>query len=81
MGLAVWVAPVGAASLSMRTDRLIERLEGLGMAIDRLERCGPGLERAACNMGINRLCLVVLRPSDLIAGLCVGKGGNSSCHS
>ena len=45
MGLAVWVAPVGAASLSMRTDRLIERLEGLGVAIDRLERCGPGLDR------------------------------------
>ena len=25
--------------------------------IDRLERCGPGLERAAYNMGVNRLCL------------------------
>ena len=57
VGLSVWAAPVGAASLSIRTDRLIERLESLGVAIDRLERCGPGRERAAYNMGVNRLCL------------------------
>ena len=57
VGLAVWAAPVGATSLSTQTDRLIERLERLGVAIDRLDRCGPGLERAAYNMGVNRLCL------------------------
>ena len=56
--LLVWVAPpASTASFSERTDRLIERLEGLGVEIDRLERCGPGLERAAYNMGVNRLCL------------------------
>ena len=55
--LAVWAAPVGAASLSARTDRLIDQLQQLGVAIDRLDRCGPGLERAAYNMGVNRLCL------------------------
>ena len=44
-------------SLSARTDRLIDRLQQLGVAIDRLERCGPGAERAAYNMGVNRLCL------------------------
>ena len=42
---------------SARTDRLIDRLEQLGVVIDRLERCGPGAERAAYNMGVNRLCL------------------------
>ena len=40
-----------------RTDRLIDRLQQLGIAIDRLERRGPGAERAAYNMGVNRLCL------------------------
>ena len=40
-----------------RTDRLIDRLEQLGVVIDRLERCGSGAERAAYNMGVNRLCL------------------------
>ena len=53
----VWVAPAAATSLLARTNRLIERLESLGVAIDRLERCGPGAERAAYNMGVNRLCL------------------------
>ena len=58
MLLLVWVAPpASTASLSRRTDRLIERLESLGVVIDRLDRCGPGRERAAYNMGVNRLCL------------------------
>ena len=58
MLLLAWVAPpASTASLSRRTDRLIERLESLGVAIDRLDRCGPGLESAAYNMGVNRLCL------------------------
>ena len=51
----VWAAPAGAASLSARTDRLIDRLQQLGVVIDRLDRCGPGAERAAYNMGVNRL--------------------------
>ena len=55
--LASWGAPARAISLSARTDRLINRLEQLGVVIDRLERCGPGAERAAYNMGVNRLCL------------------------
>jgi hypothetical protein len=55
--LASWAAPARAISLSARTDRLIDRLEQLGVVIDRLERCGPGAERAAYNMGVNRLCL------------------------
>ena len=55
--LAPWSAPARAISLSARTDRLIDRLEQLGVVIDRLERCGPGAERAAYNMGVNRLCL------------------------
>ena len=55
--LACWATPARATSLSARTDRLIERLEQLGVVIDRLERCGPGVERAAYNMGVNRLCL------------------------
>ena len=55
--LAAWVLPASAASLSLRTDRLIDQLEQLGVVIDRLGRCGPGLERAAYNMGVNRLCL------------------------
>ena len=55
--LIVSVAPARAVSLSARTDRLIDRLQQLGVAIDRLERCGPGAERAAYNMGVNRLCL------------------------
>ena len=36
---------------------LIDRLEQLGVVIDRLERCGPWAERAAYSMGVNRLCL------------------------
>ena len=32
------VAPARAVSLSARTDRLIDRLQQLGVAIDRLER-------------------------------------------
>ena len=55
--LVAWAAPVRAVSLSAQTDRLIHRLEQLGVVIDRLERCGPGAERAAYNMGVNRLCL------------------------
>ena len=55
--LAYWATPARAISLSARTDRLIDRLEQLGVVIDRLERCGPGAERAAYNMGVNRLCL------------------------
>ena len=55
--LASWAAPARAISLSARTDRLIDRLVQLGVVIDRLERCGPGAERAAYNMGVNRLCL------------------------
>ena len=55
--LVAWAAPARAISLSARTDRLIDRLELLGVVIDRLERCGPGAERAAYNMGVNRLCL------------------------
>ena len=55
--LVAWAAPAGAASLSVRTDRLIDRLQQLGVVIDRLDRCGPGAERAAYNMGVNRLCL------------------------
>ena len=35
----------------------MERLQLLGVVIDRLDRCGPGRERAAYNMGVNRLCL------------------------
>ena len=55
--LVAWAAPVRAVSLSAQTDRLVNRLEQLGVVIDRLERCGPGAERAAYNMGVNRLCL------------------------
>ena len=55
--LASWSTPARAISLSARTNRLIDRLEQLGVVIDRLERCGPGAERAAYNMGVNRLCL------------------------
>ena len=55
--LVPWAAPARAVSLSARTDRLIDRLQQLGVVIDRLERCGPGAERAAYNMGVNRLCL------------------------
>ena len=55
--LVAWAAPARAISLSARTDRLIDRLERLGVVIDRLERCGPGTERAAYSMGVNRLCL------------------------
>ena len=50
--LAPRAAPARAISLSARTDRLIDRLEQLGVVIDRLERCGPGVERAAHNMGV-----------------------------
>ena len=55
--LLAWGASADAVSLSGRTDRLIDRLQRLGVVIDRLERCGPGAERAAYNMGVNRLCL------------------------
>ena len=55
--LLAWVAPAVAVSFSAQTDRLIDRLQQLGVVIDRLERCGPGAERAAYNMGVNRLCL------------------------
>ena len=55
--LLAWVAPAVAVSFSAQADRLIDRLQQLGVVIDRLERCGPGLERAAYNMGVNRLCL------------------------
>ena len=57
--LASWATPARAISLSARTDRLIDRLEQLGVVIDRLERCGPGAERAAYNMG----CLLYTSPS------------------
>ena len=52
-----FVLPASATSPALRTDRLIERLQQLGVVIDRLDRCGPGAERAAYNMGVNRLCL------------------------
>ena len=55
--LASWSTPARAISLSARTNRLIDRLEQLGVVIDRLERCGSCAERAAYNMGVNRLCL------------------------
>ena len=55
--MLAWAAPARAVSLSARTDRLLDRLHQLGVVIDRLERCGPGAERAAYNMGVNRLCL------------------------
>ena len=55
--LFAWVVPASTASFSERTDRLIDRLQQLGVVIDRLDRCGLGLERAAYNMGVNRLCL------------------------
>ena len=55
--LVVWAAPARSVSLSARTDRLIDRLQQLGVVIDWLDRCGPGSERAAYNMGVNRLCL------------------------
>jgi len=55
--LVAWGAPAHAVSLSARTDHLIDRLQRLGVVIDRLDRCGPGAERAAYNMGVNRLCL------------------------
>ena len=55
--MLAWAAPARAVSLSARTDRLIDRLQQLGVVIDRLKRCGPGAERAAYNMGVNRLCL------------------------
>ena len=51
--MLAWAAPARAVSLSARTDRLIDRLQQLGVVIDRLERCGPGTERAAYNMGVN----------------------------
>ena len=43
--LASWATPARAISLSARTDRLIDRLERLGVVTDRLERCGPGPQR------------------------------------
>ena len=55
--LVAWGVPARSVSLSARTDRLIDRLQQLGVVIDRLDRCGPGAERAAYNMGVNRLCL------------------------
>ena len=55
--LIAWAAPARAVSLSAQSDRLIDRLQQLGVVIDRLERCGPGAEGAAYNMGVNRLCL------------------------
>ena len=55
--LIAWAAPARAVSLSAQTDRLIDRLQQLGVVIDRLERCGPGAQRADRNMGVNRLCL------------------------
>ena len=55
--LVAWGVPAHSVSLSARTDRLIDRLQQLGVVIDRLDRCGPGAERAAYNMGVNRLCL------------------------
>ena len=55
--LVAWGVPAHSVSLSARTDRLIDRLQPLGVVIDRLDRCGPGAERAAYNMGVNRLCL------------------------
>ena len=55
--IVAWTAPARAVSLSARTDRLLDRLQQLGVVIDRLERCGPGAERAAYNRGVNRLCL------------------------
>lgn len=52
------ILPAAATtSVADRTDHLIERLQSLGVVIDRLDRCGPGAERAAYNMGVNRLCL------------------------
>ena len=53
-----WAAPARAVSLSAQSDRLIDRLQQLGVVIDRLERCGPGAEGAAYNMGVNRLSLL-----------------------
>ena len=44
-------------TFSAHGDWLIDRREQLGVVIDRLERCGPGAERATYNMGVNRLCL------------------------
>ena len=35
----------------------MDQLQQLGVVIDRLDRCGPGAEQAAYNMGVNRLCL------------------------
>ena len=55
--LVAWGVPAAAVSFSAQADRLIDRLQQLGVVIDRLDRCGPGLERAAYNMGVNRLCL------------------------
>ena len=55
--MLAWAVPARAVSLSARTDRLLDRLQQLGVVIDRLERCGPGAERSAYNMGVNRLCL------------------------
>ena len=55
--LVGWNPSAGAASLSARTDRLMDQLQQLGVVIDRLDRCGPGAEQAAYNMGVNRLCL------------------------
>ena len=55
--LVAWVPPAEAVSVAAQTDRLMERLQLLGVVIDRLDRCGPGRERAAYNMGVNRLCL------------------------
>ena len=57
MLLVGWNPSVGAASPSVRTDRLMDQLQQLGVVIDRLDRCGPGAEQAAYNMGVNRLCL------------------------
>lgn len=55
--LVGWNPSAGAASPSARTDRLMDQLQQLGVVIDRLDRCGPGAEQAAYNMGVNRLCL------------------------
>ena len=50
--LVAWAVSVRAISLSARTERLIDQLEQLRVVIDRLERCGPGGERAAYSMSL-----------------------------
>ena len=75
VGLSVWADPVGAAPLVMRSDRLIARLESLGVAIDRLDRRARAGARCY-NIGVHRLFSRRLR-DELVA---VGRVDSEVIH-